>query len=143
MKVRKELIENASVIKIATPEERAWAAGYVDCLREIGTMDVDRLRELVEADKAGRVVALPCKVGDVMYEVYPAHTKCTPHDTEPDEYICSFCNARCDSHRIFAIRAIQPYSLPALVKQIEKFGKTVFLTREEAEKALEEAKWDG
>lgn len=58
MKVRKELIENANVIQIATPEERAWAAGYTDCLREIGTMDVDRLRELAEADKDGRVVVL-------------------------------------------------------------------------------------
>ena len=28
---------------------------------------IDRLRELAEADKAGRLVVLPCKVGDTVY----------------------------------------------------------------------------
>ena len=54
MEVRKELIENASIIKSATPEEKAWVNGYTDCLREIGTMDVDRLRELADAGDGRR-----------------------------------------------------------------------------------------
>ncbi len=29
----------------------------------------ERLRQLAEADKAGRMVVLPCKVGDRLYEV--------------------------------------------------------------------------
>lgn len=28
---------------------------------------IDRLRELAEADKAGRLVVLPCKVGDTVW----------------------------------------------------------------------------
>lgn len=31
------------------------------------TYDLDHLRELVEADKDGRCVVLPCKVGDKVY----------------------------------------------------------------------------
>ena len=31
------------------------------------TYGLDRLRELVEADKVGRCVVLPCKVGDTVY----------------------------------------------------------------------------
>ena len=31
------------------------------------TYDLDRLRELVEADKQGRCVVLPCKEGDLVY----------------------------------------------------------------------------
>lgn len=29
--------------------------------------DLDRLKELVEADKDGRCVVLPCKIGDICY----------------------------------------------------------------------------
>lgn len=35
----------------------------------VGDMPIDRLRELVEADREGRCVVLPCKIGDVVYWV--------------------------------------------------------------------------
>ena len=31
--------------------------------------DLDRLRDLVEADRDGRCVVLPCKVGDTLYRI--------------------------------------------------------------------------
>ena len=31
--------------------------------------DLDRLRELVEADREGRCVMLPCKVGDTVFQI--------------------------------------------------------------------------
>lgn len=74
----------------------------------------DRLRELAEADKAGRVVVLPCKVGDTVYRIF------NPPSREP------------------VISAHTLMSVDYIVRWIDKFGKTVFLTREEAEKALEE-----
>lgn len=76
----------------------------------------DRLRELAEADKDGRVVVLPCKVGDTIwrlkrtFETYPDRSK--PY-VEPDAF---------------------------LLQDVWDAGKTVFLTREEAEKALEAMK---
>ena len=78
----------------------------------------DRLRELAEADKDGRVVVLPCKVGDTVYRIF------NPPSREP------------------VISAHTLMSVDYIVQWIDKFGKTVFLTREEAEKALEAMKND-
>ena len=76
----------------------------------------DRLRELAEADKDGRVVVLPCKVGDTVYRIF------NPPSREP------------------VISAHTLMSVDYIVRWIDKFGKTVFFTREEAEKALEAMK---
>ena len=76
----------------------------------------ERLRELAEADKDGRLVVLPCKVGDTVYRIF------NPPSREP------------------VISAHTLMSVDYIVRWIDKFGKTVFLTREEAEKALEAMK---
>ena len=85
----------------------------------VGTLDgakgkiTNRLRELAEADKDGRLVVLPCKVGDTVYRLQ--YIEPTPGR--------------------FTV-GVAPIKF-ALV-WLEEFGKTVFLTREEAEKALAE-----
>ena len=98
---------------------------------------IDRLRELAEADKDGRLVVLPCKVGDVMYKLFREYTECTSYQVRKDNYCCEGCMVPCDSREVTVIRAIQPNSLPEVVRYIEEIGKTVFLTHEEAKKALE------
>ena len=86
-----------------------------------------RLRELAEADKAGRVEVLPCKVGDTVYWVHGAViTECKVYRVQKNRkglYICLKSNV---SHGAFRADL--------------SIGKTVFLTREEAEKALEAMK---
>lgn len=79
----------------------------------------DRLRELAEADKAGRVVVLPCKVGDVLYAAESAPV-IPLHVMEVAIYLALEGEDGGDYERISNI------------------GKTVFLTREEAERALQE-----
>ena len=92
----------------------------------------DRLRELAEGDKAGRLVVLPCKVGDRLYEVTGRKT--------------------ISVYKVKAIR-VELFGLFIEWDIVEGFvwqslaginageiGKTVFLTREEAEKALEAMK---
>ena len=89
-----------------------------------------RLRELAEADKDGRVVVPPCKVGDRLYEVTGRKT--------------------ISVYKVKAIR-VELFGLFIEWDIVEGFvwqslsginageiGKTVFLTREEAEKALKE-----
>lgn len=98
----------------------------------------DRLRELAEADKDGRVVVLLCKVGDVMYKLFREYTECTSYQVRKDNYCCEGCMVPCDSREVTVIRAIQPNSLPEVVRYIDDIGKTVFFTHEEAEKALAE-----
>lgn len=69
-----------------------------------------RLRELAEADRDGRVVVLPCKVGDTVYMI--SWRLNGRHEIE---------------ERVFSLTYFDP----------AKYGKDYFLTREEAEKALE------
>lgn len=98
---------------------------YEDIVRDIST---DRLRELAEADKDGRLVVLPCKVGDTVY------------------FRTYDCNGTVDL-------GIQPHKVTAIVGHAivrgmytdvgllpGQYGVSWFLTREEAEKALEAMK---
>lgn len=99
---------------------------------------ISRMVELMKADKDGRLVVLPCKVSDVIYKLFREYTECTSYQVRKDDYCCEGCMVPCDSREVTVIRAIQPNSLPEVVRYIEDIGKTVFLTREEAEKALQE-----
>lgn len=88
-----------------------------------------RLRELAEADKEGRLVVLPCKVGDRLYEVTGRKT-------------ISVYKVRAIRVELFGL-FIEWDIVEGFVWQslsginAGEIGKTVFLTREEAEKALE------
>lgn len=80
---------------------------------------ISRMVELMKADKDGRVVVLPCKVGDVLYSAESAPV-IPLHVMEVAIYLALEGEDGGDYERISNI------------------GKTVFLTREEAEKALQE-----
>ena len=83
-----------------------------------------RIVALMEADRAGRLVVLPCKVGDMVYFTLLGRI------IEKQVFsIVSFS----DSTRIYC-GGTSEYFRP------EDIGKTFFLTREEAEKALEAMK---
>ena len=86
-------------------------------------VEADRLRELAEADKDGRVVVLPCKVGDKLYRVFAGE----------------IFEHRVGSMKYFAIQGkwdIETYPFCPCVES--SIGKTIFLTHKEAEKALQE-----
>lgn len=86
---------------------------------------IDRLRELAEADKAGRLVVLPCKIGDVLYRASPSGV--VVHRV---------------ANMVYRELTSRWYidTIPNLPYASEELGKTTFLTREEAEKALEAMK---
>lgn len=84
--------------------------------------DLDRLRELVQADKEGRCVVLPCKLGNKVY--FPLLGRIIKKTVYS---IVTFSN----SQRIYCDGTSEFF-------RPENFGKTVFLTRAAAEKALEE-----
>lgn len=85
-----------------------------------------RLRELAEADKDGRLVVLPCKVGDGLW------TFCS----HPVEQVYSFTVTDIST---LNGRTMLNTSRCGVI-DARDVGKTVFLTREEAEKALEAMK---
>lgn len=121
-----EINDLASVREISPEAEYAinkHADNIIERLDKLlhQTDDDARLRELSEADKDGRLVVLPCKVGDTVYKV-------------------------------ITIQAQKPVLLETQVKTLgqaadvaQLIGKknkviNIFLTREEAEKALEAMK---
>lgn len=104
-----------------TPEScaefaRADAEGRYIVMRDAKQEGVARLRELVEADKDGRLVVLPCKVGDTVYRLF------TGNPNNP------------------VISTLKINTAAEAVKLIGKMGMHkyigTFLTHEEAEKAL-------
>lgn len=88
---------------------------------------LDRFRQLVKADKDGRLEVLPCKVGDTVYRIV---RDADPHITRDEVRNIYFADDMTLCVELVGGRIILS----------EKFGKTVFLTREAAEKALEAMK---
>ena len=109
----------------------------------VGTLDgakvkiPNRLRELAEADKDGRLVVLPCKVGDMLYEVTGRKTIS----------VYKVKAIRVELFEIFVewnlVDGIVWQSLSGIGSG--EIGKTVFLSREEAERAMQkmEGRKDG
>lgn len=104
-----------------TPDQVVNAKNIIDLAFADDTSKAERIRKLVAADDEGRVVVLPCKVGDVLYAAESAPV-IPLHVMEVAIYLALEGEDGGDYERISNI------------------GKTVFLTREEAERALEEQK---
>ena len=95
----------------------------------------EHIRELLRAEKDGRLVVLPCKVGDTLWvtgrDNVPREMELEAPDirtvcTDEDNLCMSTCNRKPDGFCAYRLR-----------NDGADIGKTVFLTREEAEKALE------
>lgn len=90
-----------------------------------------RIVALMEADRDGRVVVLPCQSGEHVFALL---------DDQTHVWECEVEHAVLDGWRkVFAIRPLGR-SKDSYYAPFGAFGQTVFLTREEAEKALEAMK---
>ena len=93
--------------------------------------DLDRFKELIEADREGRCVVSPCKVGDRLYTIRTIQDGSFTleiHDAGEIRQISVNTNGT-----FFLVD--YGHSLSA-----NNFGKTVFKTREAAESALKAVK---
>ena len=95
-----------------------------DVMKIVEGVSIGRIQEMVEADKDGRIVVLPCKVGDTIYKIKAVFS----YFTKPMEDRIDFIKFYKDEI-VYVCTSGAKFSIGA-------FGKTVFLTREEAEKAL-------
>lgn len=106
-----------------TPEEveimRETKADAQFMLAELcGFCDYDRLCELAQTEKEGRLLILPCKVGDTVYQTnfcYNDKATVSGYSVYIHTDLCNF----------------RPSDI----------GKTVFFTHEEAEEALKEVRY--
>jgi hypothetical protein len=107
----------------------ALAAKHMVDLETLNNTPISRLVELAEADKDGRVVVLPCKVGDTVFARLDNKSK----------YVCE-CKVKQIVVGNIGFVTFAPIGAPEREYDVSLrgFGKTVFLTREEAEKALQE-----
>lgn len=99
---------------------------------------IDKLGEYEDAEENGLLVRLPCKVGDTVYVAYPeTRSLCDIHPcTVQSIYLTDDNNSKARSH----LNIKSHISMFTKRMNLDQIGKTVFLTREEAEKALEEDK---
>ena len=117
-----------------TPEEVTALGNLSDyVLEESKTLTgqlalLNRIRDLARADSAGRLVVLPCKVGDGLW---------------------TFCSHTVEQVYSFTVTDISTLNGRTMLNtsrcgviDARDIGKTVFLTREEAEAALEAMKDD-
>lgn len=110
--LRKEIEWKDMVIALAQRKQACAEAREIEEALSGCDYSISRMVELMEADKDGRVVVLPCKVGDTVYRLQYI-------EQPPGRFTVG----------------IVPIKF-ALI-WLEEFGKTVFLSREEAEKALQ------
>lgn len=99
----------------------ALCAKHMVDLETLNNTPISRLVELAEADKDGRVIVQPCKVGDILYRVFAGE----------------IFEHRVGRMKYFAIQGrwdIETYPFCPCVES--SIGKTVFLSHKEAEKAL-------
>ncbi len=99
-------------VKCDTEKHICIACDNFVCANKVWREEVafyEQIRELLQADTEGRLVVLPCKVGEKVFAIYTSIKGTNP-------IIC----------RVSFEESMIPL-----------FGKYVFLTREEAEAALE------
>lgn len=92
---------------------------------------VKKLAEYETAEEEGRLVWLPCKIGDVLY---------LPIDFQNRIYTGKCVGFEYSRMRRKWVVKVFTSEERNSYEAFEHFGKTFFLTREEAEKALEEMK---
>lgn len=87
-------------------------------IKEFEGIPLSRMIELSQAEKDGRLVVLPCKVGDIVFDIQDG----TPYATRVLSY--SYFGD------YWACRTVSSYP------DLGEFGTRIFLTHEEAEAAL-------
>ena len=92
---------------------------------------VDKLAEYEDLEEQGLLLRLPCKVGDVVYTV-SSYMECCSEECKCVEEECDEC---VDYQRVYFIKETK-----FQIQMIATFGKTVFLTKEEAEAELAKMK---
>ena len=93
---------------------------------------IKKLATYEDLEEQGLLVRLPCKVGDTVYVKLSAYCKTKYAEAQVRDYTyfisCGFCV-------VVTSEKFDKQSIP-----FSEFDKSIFLTREEAEKKLEELK---
>lgn len=117
-------------------EEPCYGMG--ECLDDNCSLMLDACKKLAEYEQLeehGLLVRLPCKIGDTVYRVNAgAKQPIIPMTVSEIHFLCY------KNERAVRFDTIGKEDMGENCYRLEDIGKIVFLTREEAEKKLEEMK---
>ncbi len=113
----------------------ALAAKHLVDLETLNNTPISRLVERAEADKAGRCVVLPCEVGEKIYYLNGKYII----EVDVVGYKVDETGAWLFIGETYNPETNRAYHCDL---ETERIGKTVFFTREEAERAMEGGKGD-
>ena len=121
-------LDPQDIISAVDMAKIACALHELNAYKDIGT--IDHIRDLLQAEKEARLVVLPSKtVWELTMDAGPDCDMKCPVDVFDEALGCDWCS-----------RAKQfAYERPCPQERLKGLGKTVFLTREEAEAAMKEA----
>lgn len=112
-----------------------------DCADKYGQVAkwLEELKSYKELEEQGLLVRLPVNKNNEIYIISSRWTVCSECGSRIDEYSCSGCEYECDSKKEYYVYPTY-LSFIDVTTYVNQFGKTIFLTYEEAEKKLEEMK---
>ena len=130
--IAKSARRQLAIDRLAAYEDTGLEPETISKIRDI-VLDIsgnlDRLRELAQADREGRCVVLPCKKGDTVWRI--VHDA-TPHITKD----------RCTNIKV-ENKEVWVNLIGDRVMGGWNFGKLLFLNEKEAEVALKAREQDG
>lgn len=112
-----------------------------DCADKYGQVAkwLEELKSYKDAEEQGLLVRLPDDLNKVLYQVNYRWTECTEYGEENNKCEIYDCKCECDSRKEYYIAEVGLQYIQ-IVNYYDRLGKFLFLTREEAEKKLEEMK---
>lgn len=116
-----------------SPEKVSWMKEVVEAVFDNDTSRIERAHNLHVADKEGRVVVLPCKVGGTVYAIVQVFGDDGVRPRIIEKKITGIGGNALN--KVWMVNKGNKYEDRFSPSE---FGRTVFLTREEAEKALAE-----
>lgn len=98
----------------------------------------EKLKYYEDAEEQGLLLRLPCKPRSEVFLICNRYTHCSFEDVSFEESSCEGCEYDCDSRKELYIHRNSSVDIEWITRNLNKFGKTVFLTKEEAEAKLAE-----
>ena len=118
-------LEPQDIISAVDMAKIACALHELNAYKDLGP--IDHIRDLIKAEQDGRLVVLPQKtVWELTMDAGPDCDMKCPVDAWDESLGCDLCSKA----KQFA------YERPCTQELLKELGKTVFLTRQEAEAAL-------
>lgn len=97
-----------------------------------------KLKDYEDAEEQGLLLRLPCKPRSEVFLICNRYTHCSFEDVSFEESSCEGCEYDCDSRKELYIHRNSSVDIEWITRNLNEFGKTVFLTKEEAEAKLAE-----